>query len=62
MVWKFCGNANSVRTLRFTRNFTETNLPTKFPHQEIRRNYGSLCADLGADSTLAKQICRIKWD
>ena len=44
LVWKFCGKAQFPYSFgRFAQNYAETCLSTKFPHQEIRWNYGIFC-------------------
>ena len=42
-VWEFCGKAQFPHSFgRLPRNYAEMCLSTKFPHQEIRWNYGIL--------------------
>ena len=47
LVWKFCGKEQFPHSFgQFARNYTELFLSTKFPHQQIKWNYGIFCSVL----------------
>ena len=45
LVWKFCENAQLPHSFgQIARNYAETGLSAKFPHQKIKWNYGIFCS------------------
>ena len=47
MVWKFCGNAQFSHSFgRIAETVWKLCLSTKFPHHEIRLNYGISRSDI----------------